>query len=71
MPLFVRALWNQRIAALFIVGPGISVILIALIFGLAHDLQLMAVGMFVLTVGLFSILLSGEYRILRHNADRR
>jgi hypothetical protein len=71
MPLLLRALWNQRIAALFIVGPGVSVILVALIFGLAHDLQLMAVGVFVLTVGLFSILLSGEYRILRHHQPRR
>lgn len=71
MPLFVRALWNQRIAALFILGPGVSLILVALIFGLAHDLQLMALGMFVLTVGLFSVLLSGEYRTLRHTADRR
>ncbi|MEE3502448.1 hypothetical protein [Acidiphilium acidophilum] len=71
MPLLLRALWNQRIAALFIVGPGVSVSLVALIFGLAHDLQLMAVGMFVLTVGLFSILLSGEYRNLRHHQPRR
>lgn len=64
----MQALWNQRLAGLLILSPALGVVLVELIFGLPRDLQLMAAGMLILTVGLFSILLGGEYRALR---DRR
>jgi hypothetical protein len=67
----LQALWNQRLPGLFITGPAISVLLVDLVFGLPHNLQTMAIVMFVFTLALFSILLGGEYRALRHKPNRR
>lgn len=68
MPRLMQALWNQRLAGLFILSPALGVVLVELIFGLSQDLQLMAAGMLILSIALFGILLGGEYRALR---DRR
>lgn len=70
-PLLPQALWNLRFAGLFILIPGMSVIFVGLIFGLSHGLQLMASAMFILAVGLFSILVGAEYRSLRDKPPQR
>jgi hypothetical protein len=69
--LLLRALWNQRLPALFIIGTAVSVLLVDVMFGLARGLQGMAIGMFAFVVGLFCILLNGEYRTLRQLPTRR
>lgn len=63
--LLVQALWNQRLAGLFFLGPPISVTLVGIIFHLPDNLELIALGMFLLTMTLFGILVRGECRNLR------
>lgn len=67
----VQALWNMRWPAVFICGPLLGVIMIELLFGLPQHLWLPAAGFFIFSLVLFSILVRGELRRIRHTAGPR
>ena len=58
----LAVLWNLRGLALFLIGPAAGVGLGAAIFGLPRDLQIVAAVMFVFSLGLFGVLVRGEWR---------
>ncbi len=60
----VAVLLNLRGMALLAIGPAVGIGLGAAIFGLPRDVELMAAGMFVLSLGLVAILARAEWRSL-------
>lgn len=66
-----RALWNLVWPALFICGPLVGLVMLDVFFGLPGQLWFVGGGFFVFSLFLFGILLRGEIRRLRRDADRR
>ncbi len=62
--LALQVLWNLRALGLFLIGPVIGVSAGAVIFGMPRGLQIIACAMFLVSLGMFSILLRGEWRRL-------
>ena len=69
--LALRALWNLRLLALFIVGPVAGVLLGNLIFATPPTLRWAALGVFALSLALFGVLVRGEVGRLARRANRR
>ncbi len=66
-----QALWNLRLALIFILGPAFSVSLVGMIFSMPVQLRLMALFMLALALVLFAPLFSSELKTLRKTNDRR
>lgn len=66
--LTLEVLWNCRALGLFLIGPVIGVWIGAAIFGMPRTLQLSALVMFLVSLGLYALLVRGEWRRL---ASRR
>ncbi len=62
--LALQVLWNLRTLALFLIGPVIGVWLVAAVFGLPRHLLVTAVVVFLFTLGMFGLLVRGEWRRL-------
>lgn len=62
--LALQVLWNLRALGLFLIGPVIGVWAGAAIFGMPRGLQIVACAMFLVSLGMFSMLLRGEWRRL-------
>ena len=62
--LVFQALWNLRALSLFLIGPVIGVWLGAGIFGMPHTLQISAAIMFLFSLGIYTMLVRGEWRRL-------
>ena len=60
----LQVLWNLRGLGLFLIGPVIGVWAVAAIFGLPQNLQIMAGIMFVFSLGIYAMLVRGEWRRL-------
>ena len=60
----LRAVWNLRALALFLLGPVVGVILGAVVFGMPEALVRVAAGMFLFSLAMLAILVRGERRRL-------
>ncbi len=60
----LRALWNLRALGLFLLGPVVGVTLGAEVFGMPGALIRVAAVMFLLSLGMFAVLVRGEWRRL-------
>ena len=60
----LRALWNLRALGLFLIGPMVGVGLGAAVFGMPGALIGVAVVMFMVSLGMFAMLVRGERRRL-------
>ena len=54
---------------LFLLGPGVGLLLVGMIFGLPTNLRWLAAGTFAISVALFGMLAANEWRGL--TSDRR
>ena len=62
--LALQVLWNLRALGLFLIGPVIGVWAGAAIFGMPRSLQVLAGVMFLFSLGMYAILVRGEWRRL-------
>ena len=62
--LALQVLWNLRALSLFLIGPVIGVVLSAVIFGMPRALQVAACVMFLFSLGIYALLVRGEWRRL-------
>ena len=62
--LVLQLLWNLRALGLFLVGPVVGVWLGAAIFGMPRTLQVAAGVMFLVSLGICSMLVRDEWRRL-------
>ena len=62
--LMAKVLWNLRGLGLFLIGPVLGVLLVAAIFGLPPGLQVVAGIMFAFSLGIYAMLIRGEWRRL-------
>ena len=60
----LRALWNLRALGLFLIGPVVGVGLGAAVFGMPGALIGVAAMMFMVSLGIFAMLVRGERRRL-------
>ena len=60
----LRALWNLRALGLFLIGPVVGVGLGAAVFGMPEALIRIAAAMFMVSLGVFAMLVRGERRRL-------
>lgn len=70
LTILVQVAWNLRMLGLFLLGPGLGIGLVGAIFGLDPQLYPAAALMFLLTLSLFALLVRGEWRRLRVEAER-
>ena len=62
--LTLQVLWNLRALGLFLIGPIVGVWAGAAIFGMPRILQIVACVMFLFSLGMYAILVRGEWRRL-------
>ncbi len=60
----LQVLWNLRALGLFLIGPVIGVWAGAAIFGMPRTLQMAASVMFLFSLGIYAVLVRGEWRRL-------
>lgn len=60
----LQVLWNLRGLGLFLIGPVIGVWAGAAVFGMPRSLQVSAGVMFLFSLGMFALLVRGEWRRL-------
>ena len=63
-PLVLQVLWSFRGLGLFLIGPVIGVLIVAVVFGLPRGLQISAFVMFLFSLGTYAVLVRGEWRRL-------
>lgn len=57
----LRALWNTRLAALFMAGPALGLAIIGITFGLPAGPRWLALATGILAAGLLGVLVRAEY----------
>ena len=60
----LRAAWNLRVLALFLLGPVVGVILGSTVFGMPEGLIRIAAVVFLFSLAMFGVLVRGEWRRL-------
>ena len=60
----LRAAWNLRVLALFLLGPVVGVVLVSVVFGMPEGLIRIAAVVFLFSLATFGILVRGEWRRL-------
>jgi len=60
----LQVLWNLRAFGLFLIGPVFGVWAGAAIFGMPRTLQIAACVMFLFSLGMYAVLVRGEWRRL-------